>query len=141
MKKLLFTLLIVPCLAFTSLSPNTDVTDANKALFNALLNKDASTLEGLLDSDCTLIMVDGSTYDRETVLTGVKGGYATFDESNVESASVKMLNSDVAVVLGTWKTKGQIQGNNFDYRAFYSTIFIKRGNGWKVSQAQFTITK
>jgi ketosteroid isomerase-like protein len=143
MKKFSYFLAIVAIFfsstAFT-FGPDTDVTEANKAVFKAMGDEDGNSLENLTDSDFTFIGADGVAFDRETVLMGIRGGYATFDVSDVESAAVKIIG-DAAYVTGTWKSKGQIQGASFDYRACYTTIFIKRGTGWKLSLIQFTVIK
>lgn len=143
MKKISFLLAIVAML-FSSTAfrfgPDTDIIEANKALFKAMGDEDGNALESITDTEFTFIGADGAGFDRETVLMGIRGGYATFDTSELESAAVKMMG-DAAYVTGTWKSKGQIQGAAFDYRATYTTIFIKRGTGWKLSLVQFTPIK
>ncbi|MFN8353416.1 MAG: nuclear transport factor 2 family protein [Spirosomataceae bacterium] len=136
MKKLLFLALWLPLFAFTTVQPD-DVADQNKTFFKALQEEDAGALENLADIEFSLVAFDGNTYDKETVITGLKGGYGSFDVAEAESADTKIVG-DVALVRGTCKAKGQIQGAAFDLRAYYSAVYLKRGAVWKVVHVQFT---
>lgn len=134
--RLLLVLWVFPLLA---LSPNREVTEANEMFFGALLNEDVEVLDGLLDSDFKLVMPDGNPYDRSLVLTAIKSGLASFDTADLQSNNLRMLGTEAAMVSGIWKARGQVQGNTFDYRAFYTSICVRRGNGWKVAQVQLTL--
>lgn len=136
MKKLIALVVLLPLLAFNTPLPD-DISDQNKALFKALQDEDATAIENNADMEFSLIAFDGNTYDKETVITGLKGGYGTFDVAEAESADTKIVG-DLAIVRGTCKAKGQIQGANFDLRAYYTNIYIKRGAVWKALQMQFT---
>lgn len=138
MRKAFFLLLFVPLVSFRG--TNSEVTEANKAMFKALQDEDATALDNNLDVDFALVAFDGNTYDKETVLTGIRGGYGTFDVAESETAEIKVIG-DMAYARGTCKTKGQIQGNNFDLRSYYTALYIRRGTSFKALHLQFTPIK
>lgn len=144
MKKLFFMLAIsgltVMFSAFVSVN-EADVTTVNKAFFRAMGDEDGKSIEALMDTDYNLVFPDGNGYDGSTVVMGISGGYATFDISDVESATIKMLGADGAIATGTWKVKGQVQGATVEYRAVYTNVFVKKGGAWKLTHTQLTAIK
>lgn len=137
MKRWLIVCLLWPLMAWQSAS--TEVSEANEAFFGALLNENVEDLDALLDSDFTLVMVDGKPYDRSLVLTALKAEFVKFESADLQSSNIKRLSAEVSYVTGIWKARGQLQGTDFDYRAYYTNILVRRGNSWKITQSQLTL--
>ncbi|MBN8823045.1 MULTISPECIES: nuclear transport factor 2 family protein [unclassified Spirosoma] len=121
--------------------PTQDPATASNAFFKAMLDEDGNTLGKLLTSDCVLISFDGSSVDGSQLIQGVGGGYVVVETGAVSNASTRQYNNDAAVVTGSWKTKGAVQGNGFDATVMFSVVCVKQGSGWKISNIQFTPTR
>lgn len=115
-----------------------DPTALGNAFFKALLDEDSKSLGNLISSDLDIISFDGQSVDGDLLVQGVNGGYVVFETGTVSDAITRQYNSDAAVMTGTWKSKGNIQGQAFDNNVTFSVVSAKQGGSWKIVNVQFT---
>lgn len=115
-----------------------DPTALGNAFFKAMLDEDATTIGQLLTSDFTITSFDGSTADGALLLQGVGGGYVIIETGTVLDVRTRQYNSNTAVMMGTWKAKGSVQGQSFPDAVTFSITSTKQRNDWKIANVQFT---
>ncbi|AUD02398.1 nuclear transport factor 2 family protein [Spirosoma pollinicola] len=115
-----------------------DPTALGNAFFKALLDEDSKTLGNLISSDLDIISFDGQSVDGDLLVQGVGGGAVIIETGTVSDAVTRQYNSDSAVMTGTWKSKGNIQGQAFDNSVAFSVVSAKQGGTWKIVNVQFT---
>ncbi|MBC3784871.1 nuclear transport factor 2 family protein [Spirosoma utsteinense] len=121
--------------------PTQDPTALGNAFFKAMLDEDATTIGKLVSSDFSLTSFDGSSVDGDLLVQGVGGGFVVIETGVVSDARTRQYNSDSAVMTGTWKVKGTIQGQPLESTAAISVVSAKQGASWKIMHIQFTPTK
>ncbi len=136
---------IVTCLMLTSASygqqatdPAQDPTALGNAFFKAMLDEDGSAMTKLLASDFSITSFNGQAVDGDLLVQGVSGGYVVVESATVSGTQTRQYNSDAAVMTGTWKAKGNIQGQGFDNSVAFSLVSAKQGGSWKIVNVQFT---
>lgn len=115
-----------------------DPTALGSAFFKALLDEDSKTLESLISSDLDLISFDGQSIDGDLLVQGVSGGALIIETGDVSDEVTRVYNDDSAVMTGTWKSKGNIQGQAFDNSVTFSVVIAKQAGIWKIVNVQFT---
>jgi hypothetical protein len=147
MKKLLLfaTLIFFNVRAFAQTTASagaseTEVLNANKAVYQAILQENAAVLETLLGNEYVLVNNDGNLVDRETLIGAFRDGYVTI-ESAENLNDVAKLYGDIALVKGLWKSKGSVQGTGFENTNYYTALYNKRNGNWKAVSMQFTLVK
>ena len=118
--------------------PTQDPTALGNAFFKAMLDEDSKTLGTLLTSDFNLISFDGNSVEGDMLVQGVGGGFVVVETATVSGTRVRQYNSDAAVMNGTWKAKGNVQGTGFDNTVSFSLTCAKQGSAWKIANVQFT---
>lgn len=117
---------------------NQDPTALGNAFFKALLDEDGAALGKLVASDFSLTSFDGHSVESDMLVQGVSGGYVVVDAATVSDTRIRQYNNDAAVMTGTWKAKGNVQGQSFDNTVTFSVVSAKQNGSWKIVNIQFT---
>jgi hypothetical protein len=117
---------------------NQDPTALGNAFFKALLDEDGAALGKLVASDFSLTSFDGHSVESDMLVQGVSGGYVVVDAATVSDTRIRLYNNDAAVMTGTWKAKGNVQGQSFDNTVTFSVVSAKQNGSWKIVNIQFT---
>jgi hypothetical protein len=121
--------------------PTQDPTALGNAFFKAMLDEDGTTMGKLLASDFRLISFDGQSVDGDLLVQGISGGFVVIESATVSNTRTRQYNNDSAVMTGSWKAKGNVQGQGFDNNVSFSVVCAKQGNAWKIVNVQFTPTR
>lgn len=127
--------------ATTTTDPAQDPTALGNAFFKAMLDEDGTSMGKLLAPDFSIVGFDGQSADGDLLMQGVSGGYVVVETGVISDARTRQYNSDAAVMTGTWKVKGNIQGQPLDTSAAFSVVSAKQGSGWKIVNVQLTPMK
>ncbi|QIP17543.1 nuclear transport factor 2 family protein [Spirosoma aureum] len=140
-------LVFATALLFTTVSfaqqttdPAQDPTALGNAFFKAMLDEDGTTIGKLLASDFSLTSFDGNAVEGDLLAQGVSGGYVVVETATVSNTRTRQYNNDAAIMTGTWKAKGSVQGQGFDTTVSFSIVSAKQGGSWKIANVQFTPT-
>jgi len=139
MKKFLFAAAFLwSTLTFAQADPTATPTDCTNTFFKGMLDEDATLIGKVTADDFSIISFDGTMADKDLVLQGVSGGFVLIETANVSGLRVRTYAENTAVVVGSWKAKGAIQGNNFDNEIIFGAACIKIAGSWKMVSMQFT---
>jgi len=127
--------------AQTATDPTQDPSGATTALFKALLDEDGAKMNAITTDDFSITNSDGQTADRDLMGQALSGGYLVVDAAAATGTKARMYNNDAAVVSGTSKFKGNLQGTAFDSEVVFTALCVKQGAGWKVASLQFSASK
>lgn len=111
------------------------------AFFKALLDEDSKTMGSLVASDFTITNADGQTFDRTLLVQAMGSGLLIINTGATSAIQVRQYNDNAAVVTGSWKAKGSLQGEVYDTDAVFSVIGIKQNGSWKAVYTQLSATK
>jgi hypothetical protein len=147
MKKLLVlaVTLLLSAPLFAQTAPATDPTQdpsaATMALFKAMLDEDSGKLNAVTTDDFNVVNFDGQIADRDLMGQALGGGFLVVDAATPSGTKARMYNNDAAVVSGTSKFKGSLQGAAFDTEVAFTALCVKQATGWKVASLQFSPSK
>ena len=114
-----------------------EVMEAEKDWTQAHLDTDVMALDRLMHRDYTIIKPDGSVWGKEKALASYVPGKRDWIEAGSSDHMVRIYG-DTAIVIGVWKAKGVNNGEAFDYRARYTSFWVKEDNRVQMVSDQST---
>jgi ketosteroid isomerase-like protein len=121
--------------------PQTDVrqivADLDTEYQLAVKNHDVATMDRILTDDFVLVTGRGKTYSKSDLLK--EAGDNVVYERQEDSQQTVRVWGDTAVVTALLWAKGTDNGKPFDYRLWFSDMYIKTPAGWRYAFAQASI--
>jgi hypothetical protein len=114
-----------------------DATACTNMLFQAILEKDGGTLDGVLANDFSIISFQGREINKELLISSIAKGYLTVESGMLSGIRTRNYN-DVTVVTGTWMVRAKIENANLQGEMAFMTVCARAGGNWKVSMMQLT---
>lgn len=117
-------------------TPDKHILDVLDAQVRAWNQGDVSAfMNGYLDSDSTrFVSAKGVSEGYQRVLARYRSAYPTKEkmgELSFSDLNVRLLSSELAIVIGKWNLKRSEQdGGNIS--GYFTLIFQKTANGWKI---------
>lgn len=106
------------------------IQNSERALAKAHITMDLAIIDELLHKDYTIVQPGGKIETKQDVLDSYKTGHRHWDEAGVDELVVKVYG-EMARVVGLWRAVGINNGESFDYRARFISIWIKEQGEWK----------
>lgn len=114
-----------------------EVLKAEEKWAKAHFESDVKTIDELIHPDYSIIKPDGSVWDRETALASYIPGKREWSEAESSQHNVKIYG-ETAIVIGVWKAKGVNNGTPFDYKARYTSLWVKEDGKLRIVSDQST---
>ena len=105
----------------------------NQEYVDAFMNADVEWYREHLTDDFEVIESDGSTLNKAEFLVNTKKG-PDVTEYKVQNLKLRIFG-DVALIRATGLWTGR---NGFQGLSRYTDVYLRTGNGWKVTSAQIT---
>jgi ketosteroid isomerase-like protein len=96
----------------------------------AMVTNDADAIGSFMADDWTIVGSDGGVGGRERFLALVRSGALTHDVMTSEELDVRVYG-DAAVVIACGVSGGRWQGQAFRETERSSSVFVRRGGGWR----------
>lgn len=104
----------------------------------AVQRKDVAAMERLLADDFVLVSGKGKVYDKAAVLRSEGASDLRYERQDDSMQVVRFLG-DVAIVTALLHAKGSERGTPFEYRLWFSDVYVCTPDGWRYSFAQSSI--
>ena len=98
---------------------------------------DSSVLDSIMAHDYTQITDSGDVLGKEDVLPTYQTDQRHWEIAEGDEYNVRIYG-ETAVVIGRWRGKGVNHGYQFDYRARFMAIYVKRDGRWQLVADQST---
>ena len=121
------------------INPPTNPTESTEAFFRALLDENGAAMRPLLTTDFVILNFDGSLVDGSSLAEAMDGGYVNIETGTLSGTQTRIYG-DAAVVTGTWRAKGTLQGSRFENTLAFTSVCVRQGGAWKVASLQMTPT-
>ncbi|WP_027303100.1 nuclear transport factor 2 family protein [Rudanella lutea] len=118
--------------------PAQDPSALTGAFFKAMQDEDSNKMQSITTDDFSIVNFDGNTADRDLLVQALSGGHLTVETATPSGMRARSYNNDAAVVTGTTKFKGSLQGQALQSDVLFTAVCVKQGNGWKVANVQFS---
>ena len=101
----------------------------------AVKNNDVATIDRILADDFVLVTGLGKTYSKSDLLEEARSKRMQYERQEDSQQKVRVWG-DIAVVTALLWAKGTQVGKPFDYKLWFSDIYLKTDKGWRYVFAQ-----
>jgi ketosteroid isomerase-like protein len=101
----------------------------------AVKNNDVATMDRILADDFLLVTGLGNTYSKRDLLEEARSKRMQYERQEDSQQKVRVWG-DTAVVTALLWAKGTQDGKPFDYKLWFSDVYLKTGKGWRYVFAQ-----
>ena len=115
-----------------------EVRQAIKKYREALLKRDAATLEQIWTDDYTFTNGAGETHSKAQRLANLKSGATALDSISQEEEMKVRIHGNVAVATGRVTIKGQYSGKQASGQYRSINVWVKGATGWQLVANQLT---
>ncbi len=114
-----------------------EVLEAEMRWAKAHLETDVNVIGDLMHTDYSIIKPDGTVWDKNTALASYVPGKREWVEAGSGDHLVNIYG-ETALVIGIWKAKGVNNGTPFDYKARYTSLWVKENGKLGIVSDQST---
>ena len=129
--------LVATPLAASAADDSKIVADLDTQYQLAVKNNDAATMDPILADDFVLITGRGKTFTRADLMQSTKD--KTVYEHQEELSQTVRVWGDVAVVTALLWAKGTDGDKPFDYKLWFSDVYMKTPKGWRYVLGQASL--
>jgi ketosteroid isomerase-like protein len=101
----------------------------------AVKNNDLATMDRILANDFVLVTGLGKTYSKRDLLEEARSKRMHYERQEDSQQKIRVWG-DTAVVTALLWAKGTQDGKPFDYKLWFSDIYLKTEKGWRYVFAQ-----
>jgi ketosteroid isomerase-like protein len=101
----------------------------------AVKENDAATIDRILADSFVLVTGRGKTYTKADLLEEARAKRFVYERQEDSEQTVRVWG-DTAVVTALLWAKGTEEGKPFDYKLWFSDMYLRTPNGWKYVFAQ-----
>jgi hypothetical protein len=120
-------------MATTSSAIDAEILDLERRYWQAVQDRDVRTAVSLTEFPCLIAGASGVRSVDQASYEKMMGGasWRIRDVEIEDGAEVRQLTDDVAVIVYGVKEKMTVEGKPVDLHAFDSSVWVRRGDGWK----------
>jgi len=104
----------------------------------AVKANDAATMDRILADDFVLVTGRGRTFNKADLLGEARSGKTTYEHQEELEQKVRVWG-DTAVVTALLWVKGSEEGKGFEYKLWFSDIYLRGPGGWRYVFGQASI--
>jgi len=121
--------------ARSSVDDDKAVAALDKEYQEAVKNNDVATMDRILADDFVLVTGLGKTYTKADLLEEARSKRVIYERQEDSNQKVRVWG-DTAVVTALLWAKGTEDGKPFDYKLWFSDIYLRTQNSWRYVLAQ-----
>lgn len=104
----------------------------------AVKKNDVATMDHILADDFVLVNGRGQAQSKSDLLKESASGSIIYEHQEDSDRTVRVWG-DTAVVTALLWAKGTNKGKSFDYRLWFSDVYLRTPTGWRYSFAQASL--
>jgi ketosteroid isomerase-like protein len=101
----------------------------------AVKDNDAETIDRLLPNDFVLVAGHGTVFKKADFIADARNQTAIYEHQEDSNRTVRVFG-DTAVVTALLRAKGTSGGSAFDYKLWFSDVYVRTPHGWRYKFAQ-----
>lgn len=115
------------------------VADLDTEYQAAVEKNDVETMDRILADDFVIVTGSGKVFNKADLLEEARSGRFVYERQDDSRQTVRVFGNDTAVITALLWAKGTENGEPFDYKLWFSDVYMRRPNGWKYVFAQSSI--
>jgi ketosteroid isomerase-like protein len=104
----------------------------------AVAKNDAVGMDRILADDFILVTGRGKVYTKADLLNEARGGHTVYERQEDTSQKVRVWGNTAVVTALLW-AKGASDEKAFDYRLWFSDMYVRTSSGWRYVFGQASI--
>jgi ketosteroid isomerase-like protein len=104
----------------------------------AVLKKDIAEIDRLLPADFVLVNGKGRVHSKADLLDEARDPDVVYERQEDSEQTVRVWG-DTAIVTALLHAKGTDKGKPFEYRLWFSDVYLRTPAGWRYTFAQSSI--
>lgn len=96
----------------------------------AVKKNDVTTMDRLLADDFVLVTGSGRTYTKSDLLQEARSGRMIYERQEDTAQKVRVWGDAAVVTAKLWE-KGTENGKPFDYKLWFTDIYVRTATGWR----------
>jgi len=108
-----------------------EILQVEKAWVTALLEKDSVVMERILADDYTQIAEGGQVLGKKQALAAFSAPQRIWELAESMDHKIRIYGN-TAVMIATWRSKGENHGVAFNYQARFLAVYVKRQDAWQM---------
>jgi len=101
----------------------------------AVETNDVAGMDRILAEDFVLVTGNGKTYSKTDLLDDARARNNTFEHQQDSQQTVRVWG-DTAVVTALLWVKGRNKQQSFDYKLWFSDVYVRTPSGWRYAFGQ-----
>lgn len=110
----------------------------NKEYDEGLVRGDTSALDRIFGEEFIYTSTSGEVVNKSQQLELIRSGQMKIESGASDNVQVRFYGN-MALVIGSFKAKGQFKGQAFDSTERYTSVWVKRGGRWQLIAEQGTL--
>jgi ketosteroid isomerase-like protein len=106
------------------------VADLDRLYQEAVKKNDVSTMDRILADDFVLVTGKGSVQTKADLLKESGSGSFTYEHQEDSNQTVRVWGETAVVTALLW-AKGTENGKAFEYKVWFSDVYVKTASGWR----------
>jgi ketosteroid isomerase-like protein len=131
-------LLIGPAICHAASTDERTVAALDTEYQAAVLHKDAAAIDRLLPADFVLVTGKGIVHTKGELLDEARGKDVVYERQDDSNQGVRIWG-DTAVVTALLYVKGSENGKPFEYKLWFSDLYLRTPKGWRYTFGQASI--
>jgi ketosteroid isomerase-like protein len=96
----------------------------------AVRNNDVATMDRILSEDFVLVTGKGRTQTKADLLKESSSGNIVYEHQEDTNQAVRVWGNTAVVTAFLW-AKGMDKGKAFDYKLWFSNVYVRAPTGWR----------
>ena len=122
----------------SALRAEQELLKVNKEYDEALVRGDTLALDRIFGEEFIYTSTSGEVVNKSQQLELIRSGQMKIEAGASDDVQVRLYGS-MALVIGSFKAKGQFKGQAFDSTERYTSVWVKRGGRWQLIAEQGTL--
>jgi uncharacterized protein (TIGR02246 family) len=120
-------------------APNlTEVEAVERARFQTWVRGDAAAMQVVMADDVLYCHSNGECQTRNEFVTEIASKKRVYKKMDSIAMKPKALGSGAVMINGTVDVVAELQGRVVQFRAIYTSVYVKRDGGWRLLSWQST---
>ena len=105
----------------------------------AVKANDADTMARILADDFVLVLGDGTTYDKASLLSEARAATRHYEQQDELEQHVRVWGDTAVVTAKLWLKGTTREGAHFDYKVWFSDTYVRTPQGWRYVLGQASL--
>jgi uncharacterized protein (TIGR02246 family) len=116
----------------------TDAEAVERARFQTWVKGDVAAIRGVMADDVLYCHSNGQCQNKQEFIAEIESKQRVYKKMDVVSMNAKALSSYAVLINGTIEVAAEASGKTVQFRAIYTSVYVRRDGRWQLVSWQST---